>query len=147
MPRVAFGLARDRLAPGPFTRVTERGTPGPALAFIAVLILGLALTGAFEWLIRFMMLVAISVDSMVLLGFFRLRRTRPDHPRPFRVPGTPWLPALTILLYAALLAVIVGTQPRLTLGAGAMLAALVGAGLLVKRGHGNTWPRRSVQPE
>ena len=133
MPRVAFGLARDRLAPRSFTEVTARGTPGPGLVFITVVILGLALTGAFEWLIRFMMLVAISVDLVVLLGFFRLRQLRPDQPRPFTVPGYPWFPGLTIVLYIALLTIIVATQPDLTLGAGAMLGGLLVAGVLTAR--------------
>lgn len=133
MPRVAFGLARDDLAPGSFTRVTPRGTPAPALLFITGVILLLAVSGTFEWLIRFMMLVAISVDLMVLLGFFRLRRTRPELSRPLRVPGYPWLPALTVLCYLLILLVIVLTQPRLALGAGAMLALLVLAGVVAAR--------------
>ncbi len=128
MPRVALGLARSRLAPGAFAKVDVRGTPRVALAFISTVILALAMTGAFEWLIRFMMLVAISVDTMVLLGYFRLRAARPDLHRPFRVPGHPWIPALTVLLYVLILAVIVGTQPGLALGGGAMLAGLVLAG-------------------
>ncbi len=130
LPRVAFSLARDRLAPLAFTRVTAGGTPGPALLFIASVILGLALTGAFEWLIRFMMLVAISVDLMVLLGFFRLRKRRPDLARPFKVPGGLWLPRLTVALYIVLLAVIVGTQPGLTVGAGGMLGLLLMFGVV-----------------
>jgi len=130
MPRVAFGLARDGLAPPALTQVTSRGTPGLSLLFISAVILGLALTGAFELLIRFMMLVAISVDLMVLLAFFRLRRSRPDQARPFKVPLSPWLPALTILLYLALLTIIVATQPELTLGAGAMLTVIALAGIL-----------------
>jgi APA family basic amino acid/polyamine antiporter len=133
MPRVAFALARDRLAPHAFTKVTKRGTPGPALLFISAWILGLALTGAFEWLIRFMMLVAISVDLMVLLSFFRLQKVRPDLPRPFKVPANPWLPGVTILLYVILLAIIVVTQPGLTLGAGGMLVLILSGGLLTTR--------------
>ena len=54
------------------------------------MILVLASTGALEFLIQFMMLVAISVDLMVLLAFFRLRRARPDLERPLRVPGGVW---------------------------------------------------------
>jgi len=123
-------LARDGLAPPALTQVTSRGTPGLSLLFISAVILGLALTGAFELLIRFMMLVAISVDLMVLLAFFRLRRSRPDQARPFKVPLSPWLPALTILLYLALLTIIVATQPELTLGAGAMLTVIALAGIL-----------------
>jgi APA family basic amino acid/polyamine antiporter len=128
LPRVAYGLARDGLAPEGFTRVDERGTPRNALYFIAAWIAALALTGAFELLIRFMMTVAITVDTMVLLGYFRLRAARPDLDRPFRMPGHPWLPGLTISLYVAILAIIVGTQPQLALGAGGMLGAMLLAG-------------------
>lgn len=130
MPRVAYGLARDVLAPGAFTRVSRRGTPAPALYFITAVILALALTGAFEFLIRFMMLVAISVDLMVLLGFFRLRAARPDLVRPLRVPFHPWLPGVAIVLYVGVLAVIVGTQPMLAVGGGAMLLALLLGGIV-----------------
>ncbi len=133
MPRVAYGLSRDGLAPKAFTRVSPKGTPAPALYFITAVILGLAVTGAFEWLIRFMMLVAISVDLVVLLGFFRLRAEQPELERPLRVPFYPWLPALAILLYVGVLAVIVGTQPRLAIGGGAMLAALIAGGVWTAR--------------
>jgi len=93
----------------------------------------LALTGAFELLVRFMMMVAITVDAMVLLGYFRLRRIRPELERPFRVPGHPWVPALTIVLYVAIVATLVGTQPVLALGGGTMLAVLVLAGWITAR--------------
>jgi len=133
MPRVALALARDGLAPRAFARVGQRGTPVPALLFIAAVLFGLAITGAFEWIIRFMMLVAISVDTVVLLGFFRLRRTRPELERPMRVPGHPWLPALAIALQLLVLAAIVGTQPGLALGGGAMLLLLLLAGIATAR--------------
>lgn len=124
MPRVAFGLARDGLAPSRFTRVGEGGTPGSALVFVTVVILGLAVTGAFEFLIRFMMTVAITVDLVVLSGIFRLRRLRAELARPLRVPLYPLLPAVTLLLHFIVLAVIVLTQPMLALGAATMLGVL-----------------------
>ena len=133
MPRVAFALARDRLAPAIFTRVGRRGTPTAALVFISLLIFGLAISGAFEFLIRFMMLIAISVDLMVFVGFFRLRWTRPDLVRPMRVPGYPWLPGLAILLYLMVLAVIIIAQPALAIGGAAMLLAFIVAGALTVR--------------
>ncbi len=133
MPRVAYGLSQHGLAPQSLARVDERGTPRTALVFISVWIGVLALSGAFEFLIRFMMLVAITVDSMVLLGYFRLRATRPGLARPFRVPGHPWVPALTIVLYVGILVVLVGTQPALALGGGGMLAAMVVAGWITAR--------------
>jgi len=133
MPRVAYGLAQHGLAFRALTRVDERGTPRNALVLISLWIGVLALTGAFELLVRFMMMVAITVDSMVLLGYFRLRRIRPELERPFRVPGHPWVPALTIVLYVGIIATLVGTQPVLALGGGAMLAGLVVAGWITAR--------------
>jgi APA family basic amino acid/polyamine antiporter len=124
MPRVALALAREGLAPARFKQVGKRGTPQSALVFITIILLGLAITGAFEFLIRFMMTVAISVDLVVLAGLFRLRRIRPDLPRPFKVPLYPWLPAVTVLLYFLVLVTIVWTQPGLGLGAGVMLGTL-----------------------
>ena len=50
-----------------------------------------------------------------------------------RVPGYPWLPGFALLLQILILAAIVGTQPRLALGGGAMLLALVIAGILAAR--------------
>jgi len=133
LPRVAYGLAQNRLAPRAFSEVDERGTPRNALYFISAWIGLLALTGAFEFLIRFMMTVAISVDTMVLLGYFKLRASRPDLARPFRMPGHPVLPALTIVLYIAILVILVWTQPGLALGAGSMLAAILVAGVVTTR--------------
>jgi APA family basic amino acid/polyamine antiporter len=133
LPRVAYGLARNGLAPRAFTRVDARGTPRNALIFISAWIGLLALTSTFELLIRFMMTVAISVDTMVLLGYFKLRASRPDLARPFRMPGHPVLPAITILLYALILVVLVVTQWQLAIGAGAMLGSLVVAGIITSR--------------
>lgn len=139
LPRVAYGLAKNGLAPRAFTRVDERGTPRNALYFISAWIGFLALTGSFELLIRFMMTVAITVDTMVLLGYFKLRASRPDLERPFRMPGHPVLPALTIVLYIAILVILVWTQPMLALGAGSMLAAMLIAGIITtRRGAGAT---------
>ncbi|MDA0327861.1 MAG: APC family permease [Gemmatimonadetes bacterium] len=134
LPRVAYGLAQHGLAPRAFSRVDERGTPRNALIFISAWIGLLALTGSFEMLIRFMMTVAITVDTMVLLGYFRLRAKRPDLERPFRMPGHPWLPALTIVLYIMILVILVSTQPQLAAGAWTMLAAMLVAGVITVRG-------------
>ncbi len=130
LPRVAYGLATHGLAPRAFTRVDARGTPRNALIFISAWIGLLALSGAFEMLIRFMMTTAITVDTMVLLGYFRLRAKQPDLERPFKMPGHPWLPGITIALYIAILVILLWTQPRLAIGAGGMITAMLIAGLI-----------------
>ncbi|MYG36400.1 MAG: amino acid permease, partial [Gemmatimonadetes bacterium] len=136
MPRVAFALARSGLAPKAFRDVSPRGTPVAGLLLVGVVILGLASTAALEFLIQFMMLVAISVDLMVLSAFFRLRRTRPDLKRPVRVPGGAWTAGLTILLYLVILGIIVGTQPLLAVGGAIILGGLALAGAITAR-HSN----------
>ncbi|MGD2122224.1 MAG: amino acid permease [Gemmatimonadota bacterium] len=133
MPRVVLGLAREGMAPPGFTRVSSRGTPQPALVFITVILLGLAVTGAFEFLMRFMMAVAFAVDLVVLAGVFWLRRRMPDLHRPLHVPLYPWLPVITVLLYFIVLATIIATQPGLGLGAATMLGGLGLAGWITLR--------------
>jgi len=64
------------------------------------------------------------VDLVVLGGIFLLRRRQPDLHRPLRVPLFPWLPAVTVLLYALVLVTIVWTQPGLGVGAAIMLGTL-----------------------
>ena len=49
------------------------------------------------------------------------------------MPGHPWLAVATVLLYVAILVILVGTQPMLSVGAGAMLVALVVAGRITSR--------------
>ena len=133
MPRVAFGLARSGLAPKIFQYISPRGTPVAGLFLIGTVILVLASTGALEFLIQFMMLVAISVDLMVLSAFFRLRRTRPELERPLRVPGGVWTAGVTIVLYLLILGIIVGTQPGLAVGAVVILGGLGVAGVVTAR--------------
>ena len=133
MPRVAFALARAGLAPKVFRHVSPRGTPVAGLLLVGVVILVLASTGALEFLIQFMMLVAISVDLMVLSAFFRLRRLRPELERPMKLPGGGWTAGVTILLYLTILGIIVGTQPWLALGGVAILGGLAVAGTVTAR--------------
>ena len=130
LPRVAYGLSRHGLAPRAFAEVDARGTPRNALYFISVWIGFLAVSGSFETLIRFMMTIAITVDTMVLLAYFKLRWSQPDLERPFRMPGHPILPAVTILLYIAILGILVYTQPMLAAGAATMLYFILLAGLI-----------------
>jgi len=144
MPRVALALAREGLAPARFTQVGIRGTPQPALVFITVLLLALSVTGAFEFLMRFMMTVAVAVDLMVLGGIFRLRKIRPELERPLRVPFYSWLPAVTVLLYFLVLVSILWTQPGLGLGARIMVGTLWVAGwAVVRRFHRDPFRTRT----
>ena len=56
----------------------------------------LALTGSYEQLFTYVMFSSILLHMIGAIGMFRLRRTRPDHPRPYRVWGYPFVPAVFI---------------------------------------------------
>ena len=133
LPRVAYGLASHGLAPRAFSKVDDKGTPRNALYFIAVWIGILAISGSFSQIIGLMMMIAIPVDMMVLLGFFRLRSKRPDLHRPFRVFGYPWIPLITILLYLAILVILVTTQTEMAMYGSLVIGGLIIAGLINKR--------------
>jgi basic amino acid/polyamine antiporter, APA family len=127
-PRIPYGLATDGLGPRFLTAVNTGGTPTAALMLTAGLIFVLGVTGAFELLIRFLTFNALIVDGIVFLALFRLRKTRPDMERPFKVPFYPVLPILVLLMYALVITVISVTQPTLALGGVVFLAVFAGLG-------------------
>jgi len=133
-PRIAFGLARDGLAPRPFSRVSERGTPTMGLLLTAAIILALAVSGTFEALIRYMSFFTLIVDGIVLSSIFALRRRAPLANRPFRVPAYLLVPALAVVLYAAVLIIITVTQPKIALIAVGLLSLVaIGSWVSVKK--------------
>lgn len=132
-PRIAFGLARDGLAPSQFAQVSDRGTPTMGLMLTASMILALALSGTFELLIRFMSFFTIIVDGIVLTSVIALRRQAPNAHRPFHVPGYPIVPIVAIALYIAVLVIIIATQPRLAIGGGMIMLLVAAAAWLAVR--------------
>ena len=96
--RILYTIGRDGLLPQAFARVDPR-THTPVFSTIVVAIAVALLAGLIPlsnlWdLVSMGTLVAFIVVS---LGVIVLRRTRPDLPRAFRVPGYPVTPVLSIL--------------------------------------------------
>lgn len=142
-PRIPYGLATDGLGPRFLTSVNRGGTPTAALLLTTGIIFLLGVTGTFELLIRFLTFNALIVDGIVFLALFRLRRTRPDMERPFRVPFYPVLPIIVLLMYALVITVIAVTQPTLALGGVIFLAVFVALGwvLVGRRGRAAGQPQ------
>ncbi len=94
-PRIYFAMARDGLFFRKAGVVHPRhGTPGRAIVLQGIWASLLALSGTFAQLFTFVMFVSIIFWIAAAGAVIRLRRTRPDLPRPFRVPGYPWVPVL-----------------------------------------------------
>jgi len=96
--RVFFAMGRDGLLPGWLAEVHPRfGTPYRAtilMGLVVATMAGLIPLSALAELVNIGTLFAFVVVS---IGVVVLRRTRPDLPRPFRVPFMPVVPILSVL--------------------------------------------------
>ena len=99
-PRVIFGLAREGLGPPALARVNAGGTPWAAMLLIGALSTSLAVTGSFVRLLGLAITLVLIIDSWTVAALLRLRARTPL--APFRVPLYPLVPALFLLVYAAL---------------------------------------------
>jgi basic amino acid/polyamine antiporter, APA family len=96
-PRIFFAMADDGLFFRAMARVHPRyGTPHIAIAFSAALGIVFVLTRTFEQLADTFVLSIWPFYGLAIAGLYRLRRTRPDLPRPYRVPGYPVVPAIFV---------------------------------------------------
>ena len=103
-PRIYWAMARDGLffkAAGNVHPV--RGTPDRAILLQAVWASILAATGTFSQLFTFVMIVSILFWIAAAGAVIVLRRKQPDLPRPYRVPGYPWIPLVFMVASAGIL--------------------------------------------
>jgi APA family basic amino acid/polyamine antiporter len=102
-PRVTFAMARAGQFPAIAGRLSDRtGTPVVATALQAGWGVVLLWSGTFRQLVLFAG-VGLSIASMLsVAAVYVLRVRQPDLPRPFFVPGYPWVPAFYLAANAAL---------------------------------------------
>jgi APA family basic amino acid/polyamine antiporter len=100
--RLLFAMARDGVFLPAAAKVHERyRTPHIAIVALSAWSAVLALSGSYEQLFTYVMFSSILLHMIGAIGLFRLRRTRPDHPRPYRVWGYPYVPGVFILASSA----------------------------------------------
>ena len=97
--RATFEFGRTGYAPRIFGRVLQhRQTPAAALLLnMAIGIIAL-LTGKTDTIILISVFGALTLYVVAMLAFFKLRRTEPEMPRPYRTPLYPWSPAIALIL-------------------------------------------------
>lgn len=111
-PRAAFRMAQDGLFFRGLGEVHPRFlTPARAIIASAVWAALLAATGTFERLLTYVVFTGWIFYALAAASLLVLRRTRPDAPRPFRVPGYPWTPILFVVAAAAIVLNTLLTQP------------------------------------
>ena len=95
--RVPYAMARDgiffKIADGIHPKFL---TPARALIFQGVLAGLMALTGTFEELTNLFIFAAWIFYGLAVVALFRLRKTEPEMPRPYRCWGYPWVPGIFV---------------------------------------------------
>src|SRR5205823_5192447 len=125
-PRVFFAMAEDRLFFRPLARVHPRyRTPYVAIMLSAVLGMALVMSRSFESLANTFVLAAWPFYALSVAALFRLRRTRPDLPRPYRTAGYPIVPAIFVACVVWLVVNALVSDPIPTI----VTLAIVAAGL------------------
>ncbi|MFZ2625458.1 MAG: amino acid permease [Propionibacterium sp.] len=98
LTRIIFAMSRDGLLPRGLSVTSERHhTPVRlqiGVGVVIALIAGLTNVGVLSDMIN---IGTLSAFVLVSIGVPILRRTRPDLERPFRIPGSPWLPWFSAL--------------------------------------------------
>ena len=113
--RVYYAMAHDGLFFRTVGRVDPRHhTPKTALWVQALWTALLALSGSYSQLLDYVIFAAVLFYFLTVLALFRLRAVRPDVERPYRVIGYPWMPALYLLLTAAVMVDLLFMKPLYT---------------------------------
>jgi APA family basic amino acid/polyamine antiporter len=125
-PRIFFAMARDRVFFQWAAAVHPRyETPANAIWLLGAWAAVLTLTGGYEHLITMAefanwFLYVLAIGSVIVL-----RRKHPEWPRPYRVPGYPWIAMVFVLVAAAFVVNTVFESPWSSLfGMGLVLAGV-----------------------
>ncbi|MFC4071515.1 amino acid permease [Actinoplanes subglobosus] len=96
--RIFFAMCRDGLLPRRLATVNQRyGTPARLTIGLGVLIAILAALVPLGTIVELVNIGTLFAFVLVNIGVIVLRRTRPDMPRPYRVPWSPVLPLIGIV--------------------------------------------------
>jgi amino acid transporter len=111
-PRVFFAMADDGLFFEPIARVHPRyKTPYVAILLAALLGMALVLSRSFEALTETFVLAIWPFYALGVAAISRLRRLRPDLPRPYRAIGYPIVPAIFVTAVAAFVVNAIVNEP------------------------------------
>ncbi|MDQ3149681.1 MAG: amino acid permease, partial [Chloroflexota bacterium] len=120
--RLGLPMAEDAPAFRWMARIHPRyRTPTAGIATLGLWSMLLVLSGSYEQLFQYSLFAGFIFHVITGLALFRLRRKRPTMPRPYRVAGYPWVPALFVLAMTGLLLNTLYERP---------LQSLLGVGLV-----------------
>lgn len=114
-PRLYYAMAIDGLF---FSRAGHLGKKSgvPVWGTVAqgVWAAVLCLSGKYGDLLDYVIFAALLFYALTVAGLFVLRKTRPDHLRPYKAIGYPFIPALYIILCTAIMGILLVYKPMYT---------------------------------
>ncbi len=100
--RVYYAMSKDGLFFRQAGVLNSKDVPANSLIFQGIWASILCLSGTYGQLLDYIIFAALLFYILTIGGIFILRRKKPDAPRPYRAWGYPVLPALYILIAAAI---------------------------------------------
>jgi APA family basic amino acid/polyamine antiporter len=124
--RVPYAMAREGYFFASFARVNSRfRTPAPAIMLLGIWSSLVLLSGQYRELYTLVIFPSWILYGMTAASVIVLRRKRPDMPRPYRVPGYPFVPVIFVFVALALLYSTLRSSPRESgIGLGLIVAGL-----------------------
>lgn len=96
--RLYYSMANHNLFLKGAGKINNARVPGNALWMQCIWAGALCLTGAYSSLVAFCTFASLVFYIVCILALFKLRKTEPETPRPYKAFGYPVIPALYILL-------------------------------------------------
>lgn len=112
--RVYYTMAKDGLFFKKTGTLNRHGVPEFALWIQCLWTCLLCLSGTYNQLLTYVVFVVLIFYALTLIGIFRLRKNRPDLPRPYRAFGYPFLPVIYCILAFLICGALFVYQPRQT---------------------------------
>jgi APA family basic amino acid/polyamine antiporter len=100
--RVYYAMAKDGLFFKSTGTLNRRSVPGTALVVQCVWASLLCLSGTYSELLDYVIFAVLVFFVLIVSGIFILRKKRPDWERPYKAWGYPVVPALYVLVAAAI---------------------------------------------
>ncbi len=112
--RVYYSMAQDGLFFKKVGQLNKSAVPGVALWLQCIIASLWCLSGKYGDLLDMISSVVVIFYVLAIIGIFRLRRSRPDVPRPYKAFGYPVLPMIYIFMGIAFIVLMIIYKPNYT---------------------------------
>ena len=124
--RVYYAMARDGLFFRRVGTLNAHAVPAAGLVVQSIWVSVLCLTGTYGQLLNYVIFAALVFYVLTTIGLFVLRAKRPDADRPYRAVGYPALPALYMMLAAAVSVILLIAPKTRTEALSGLVLVLIG---------------------